>query len=425
MPAAVLVASMVTLALLSIWRLQPLHPVQLWAIPWAVASCLFATRLLPFRDPSWTTVALAVGASAAFAIAAIGGDRLFARLSTLSHTGSDSQLIASAALIALALTAVMFAAFLVQASSDHGLKAVLLNSKDLRDAIGAGTMALTIKYVYAAFAATVLCATAAGALSASRKVWVVGAVMAASSTYFSTGRANLVTAVIAGLVAFLLARPRGLSRKQLIAGTLLVGALSLGVFVAGGRLVGKTFENNPSLQAVPSTFTAHREWSVFALPYEYASAPIAALDIQVSAATTWGSAHGCAALSEACRVLHRFGFDVEGVSRIRPFTSEPLQWNTYTALDVPLLDGGLALTVPIVGLIGFLLGSLWSVAGRGWLLGACIYAIFAPAVLTSSGSFNFTAPHLVGAALISLASVGVVRLSRQVPKGKPVSIGER
>jgi hypothetical protein len=381
----------------------------------------------PYRHLGWTTVALALAASAAFAIAAISADRLLDRLavSPAGPTGANSEVIATAACIALALTGIVLAAFLVQASSEHGVKAVLLNAAELRNAIGAGSMPLTIKYVYAAFAATVLCAAAAGSSrSSSRIKWAAAAVVAASSTYFSTGRANVVTAFIAGIVAFLLARPRRLSQLQLIAGAVLVATLSLAIFVTGGRLVGKTFENNPSLQAVPSTFRAHREWSVFALPYEYASAPIAALDIQVSAATTWGSAHGCAALSETCRVLGRLGFPVQGVSRVRPFTKEPLQWNTYTALDVPLLDGGLALAVPIMGVIGLFFGSLWSFARRHWLVAVCIYAVFVPAALTSSGAFNFTAPHLVGAALISLASIGLVRLSRHVPRSEPVSIGE-
>jgi hypothetical protein len=211
---------------------------------------------------------------------------------------------------------------------------------------------------------------------------------------------------------------------QLIAGAALVGALSLTVFLAGGRLVGKTFENNPSLQAVPSTFTAHREWSQFALPYEYASAPIAALDVQVDSASTWGSSHGCAVFSEACRVLNRVGFGVHGVSRVRPFTADPLPWNTYTALDMPLLDGGLVFAIPIVGLLGLILGALWSLARRRSLLAASAYAIFAPAALTSSGAFNFTAPHFLGAVFIALASTELVRLSRMPGKRRPVTIGE-
>jgi hypothetical protein len=337
---------------------------------------------------------------------------------------ADPRLLATASCIALGLTAILLTGFLVQATAHYGIKAVLTNSVNLRTAIGAGALALTIKYVYAALAATVLCALIAGSTPASRLKWAAAAVLSASSTYFSTGRATLVLAATAGFVGFLLARRRPLSRMQLIAGAALVGALSLTIFLAGGQLVGKTFENNPSLQAVPSTFTAHREWSLFALPYEYASAPIAALDVQVDATRTWGSSHGCAALSEACRVLNRIGFDVHGVSRVRPFTAEPLRWNTYTALDVPLLDGGLAFAIPIVGLIGLLLGALWSLARRRSLLAASAYAILSPAALTSSGSFSFTAPHFLGAIFIALASTELVRLYRISAKRRPFATGE-
>jgi hypothetical protein len=175
------------------------------------------------------------------------------------------------------------------------------------------------------------------------------------------------------------------------------------VFVLGGRLIGKTFENNSYLQAVPSVFRDHRSISDAALPYQYSTAPIAALDVRVEASTTWGTSYGCATLSDGCRILSALGADLEPVDRVRPFTAEPLPWNTYTALDAPLIDGGLALCAPIVGILGLLVGSLWGLAQRQSAYAVSAYALLAPAMLTASGSFSFTASHLLGAILISSA----------------------
>jgi hypothetical protein len=93
------------------------------------------------------------------------------------------------------------------------------------------------------------------------------------------------------------------------------------------------------------------------------------------------------------------------IPQIRPFTARPLQWNTYTALDVPLIDGGTAMLIPILALIGILTGLLWRVACRRQTLGVVAYALESVALLTAAGSFNFTAPALVGGFLISLLAL--------------------
>ena len=62
-------------------------------------------------------------------------------------------------------------------------------------------------------------------------------------------------------------RERPLSRGRFVAGSVAVAGIALVVFIAGGNLIGKTFANNPGLQAVPSTFTQH-PLRVLGLPYE-------------------------------------------------------------------------------------------------------------------------------------------------------------
>jgi hypothetical protein len=406
-----MVAILGVLAVISLWRLPPLHPAQLWSIPWAVAAGLYFMHLLPYRRLDVETVVLACSSCLGFVAGTLAGERIGGRLAAepgrRSNVGTGA--IRWAAAMALGLTALMLCAFLAQVAAHFGARAALLASPQVRDAIGAGAFPLTIKYVYAALAATALCAIAAARGSSSRPTrWHALTTLSILSIYFSTGRSTLVVTILVALAAYLLARERPLSRMRFVSGSVGVGALTLIIFIAGGSLIGKTFSNNPGLQALPSTFTRHPRLQVLALPYQYASAPIAALDVQVDAATPLGTTHGCAAFSEACQVLNRLGFQLQGASRVRPFTTEPLPWNTYTALDVPLLDGGIVFLVPIVGLIGILLGLLWCFARRGSLTAVFVYAVLGPAAVASSGSFNFTAPHLIGAIIIALAALALV-----------------
>jgi hypothetical protein len=407
-----MVSILVALAVFSVWRLPPLHPAQLWSIPWAIAAGLYLIHLLPYRPLDIETAVLASSSGLVFVLGTLFGERIDGRLAAEpdQRRRVDSATIQSAAVVALGLTALMLFAFLGQATRQFGVRATVVSTATVRGAIAAGDFPLTIKYVYAAIAATALCAIAAARDSGSRLTpWHAAALLSISSIYFSTGRGTLVLTILVAVIAYLLARKRRLSRVRFISGSVGVGVLALAIFIAGGDLIGKTFANNPGLQAVPSTFTEHPRLRVLALPYEYASAPIAALDIQVDAAIPLGATHGCAAFSEACRVLNRLGLPLQGASRIRPFTREPLPWNTYTALDVPLLDGGLVFLLPIMGLIAISLGALWHFARRGSLIAICSYAVLAPAAVASSGSFNFTAPHLVGAIIIALASIGLMR----------------
>jgi hypothetical protein len=193
----------------------------------------------------------------------------------------------------------------------------------------------------------------------------------------------------------------------LLATTIGLIVLALVVFVVGGRMIGKTFENHPSFSAIPSVLTEHDPLTELALPYQYASAPIPALDVQVDRTATWGTTHGCATFAELCRVAERLGPDLPAASRVRPFTIEPLAWNTYTALDTPLLDGGLVFAVPILAVAGLLVGFIWSAARGRHVTAVSTYALIAPAIVTAYGQFNFTAPHIIGAIIISVVTLAL------------------
>jgi hypothetical protein len=421
-----MVVVLAVLALAALIWLPPLHPAQLWLIPWAIAAGLYLMRLFPYRTLDTKTVVLVCGSSIAVVIGVLGGERIGQRLPRRAAEPTEPAIgaIGWAAALALSLTALLLFGFLAQAASRYGARAALISTLTVRDAIGQGAFPITVKYVYAALAATALCAIAAATDRRKAAWWTVGGLAAVGSIYFSTGRSTFVVGGVVGLVAYLLARAKPLSRARFIAGCAGVGAFAVIVFVIGGNLIGKTYANNPGIQEVSSTFTKHPHLRVLALPYEYASAPIAALDVQVDASTPWGTTNGCAAFSEECRVLGRLGFGLTGTSRIRPFTTDPLPWNTYTALDVPLLDGGYILAIPILGLFGLLLGLLWNLAQRRNVFGVCTYAILAPAAVTASGSFNLTAPHLVGAVVIALTAIVVAAPLRRVMRREPVPLSE-
>ena len=424
--SVVMVALLGVLAMAAVVWLPPLHPAQLWLIPWAIATGLYLMKLFPYRTLDNKSVVLVCGSSLAFLVGTLGGERITRRrASGLSEpTAPERYAIGWAAALALGLTALLLLAFLAQAASTYGARAALVSTLTVRDAIGQGAFALTVKYVYAALAATALCGIAAATDRKNAAIWALGGLAAVGSIYFSTGRSTLVVALVVGLVAYLLARTKPLSRSRFIAGCAGVGVFAVVVFVIGGTLIGKTYANNPGIQEVSSAFTKHPRLRVLALPYEYASAPIAALDVQVDASTPWGTAHGCAAFSEECRVLRRLGLGLQGTSRIRPFTADPLPWNTYTALDVPLLDGGYLLAIPIVGLVGLVLGWLWTRARGHNVFAICAYAVLAPAAVTSSGSFNLTAPHLVGAVVIALTAIVLAAPLRRAVRRDPMPVAQ-
>ena len=191
-------------------------------------------------------------------------------------------------------------------------------------------------------------------------------------------------AAVIALIAYALAGPASLTRRGLLLGGSGVVVLAVGVLIVGGNIIGKTFEHS-ELSTVRSTFTDRPALSALALPYQYATASIASLDVQVDAIGSVSRTDGCATVEWACAVLRRVGLDAEPYPRIRPFTKAPLRWNTYTALDAPLLDGGPWLVPIEMGVFGVLMGALWELASLGAAGGRILYAILSPAVLDLDG----------------------------------------
>lgn len=397
--------------------LPPLHPGQIWSFVWFAAVGLFSLGLLPYRALGSSTVWLIAAGSAAFILGTLVPKRLLGRpLEKLSEsTTVPSHVIVRAATAGCVLTAFTLVCFLVQVASAYGLRSALVTSPEVRTAVQTGETSLTIKYVYIALCAAAL-AGAAAAVSEpgrARLRWIACALGAVLATYFATGRSTLVVAAVIALVAYALSRPSALSRRELLLGGGGVIVLAVSVLIVGGNVIGKTFESS-EISTIRSTFTDRPALSALALPYQYASAPIAGLDVQMDALGSVERTDGCATVEWACTLLSRAGFDAKPYPRIRPFTLPPLKWNTYTALDAPLLDGGPWLVPVVIGAFGFIMGTLWTLASFGAVGGRILYAILTPAVLTSTGSNNFTAPYLVGAAALSV--ILLVAFSRWSPE---------
>jgi oligosaccharide repeat unit polymerase len=385
-------------------RLPPLHPAQLWSVPWAVAAGLFALELLPYRSLSLLTSALAAGATLAFVVGTIVGDRYFRRrVSGVGRERVDYGLLARAAIGALVLTGLLLIAFLWQTIQRFGLRDALVSSSDVRVAIGAGATAVTIKYVYAALAACALSGVAAalGPTRNRRIGWAIAAGAAVASLYLSTGRSTVVSGMIIATTAYLLGRPHLPRRSRFVFGVGAIACIAVVMHILGGLVIGKTYANNTDLRQTPSFFSSHAEFRIFALPYQYASAPISALTVQVSASKPLGTSHGCAVFSEACVILEELGAEVEPVRRIRPFTRPPLPWNTYTSLDAPLQDVGVVGAIPLIAIVGVLVGGLWGAARVKRRHALVAYPIAATAVIAAYSQFAFTAPHLLGAIIIA------------------------
>jgi hypothetical protein len=395
------------------WRLAPLHPAQLWLTVWLIALALFSLRLLPYKPLADETLVLIGSASLAFVSATVVADR-FVR-ARLARWRIETQQVEWAAAALLCMALLGCALFVAQAVWAAGIRDALFTSPAVRVSVRDGGYALTIKYLYFALAAAAMCGVAAGVVPARRRRWLAYAGVAVACTYFATGRATVVVAGLAALIAYVVAAGERLSLRRVLLGVTAIGILSLTVFSGMGTLIGKTYENH-DLVTVRSFFSEHPRARGLATPYMYMSAPIGALNVLVLNPPAYRS-DGCAMLSAVCSGLARAGFDTRPVRPIRPFTAEPIPWNTYTALDDGIRDVG-AIGVPAVfALVGALCGWLWACARIGRLWAVATYALLSTAIITSAGANTFAAAHVLGAVTIMLVSLAAAMLLRtRVPR---------
>jgi len=391
-------------------RLAPLHPAQLWLTAWSLALGLFALQLLPYKSLADKTLVLIVIASAAF----VGAACLASRMTRTQRTAAGARQVEWAAGALLVVALVGCALFVVQAVVNVGIRDALLTSPTVRQAVQAGEYALTIKYVYVALAAAAMCGVAAGLLPARRGRWLIAAGMAVACIYFATGRATVVVAGVAAAVGFLVAADVRLSLRRVLVGAIAAGLLSLTVFSVMGQIIGKTYENS-DLVTVRSFFTEHPSAELLATPYMYATAPIGALNVLVRNPPADRS-DGCAMLSAVCSALSWAGVQTRPLRPVRPFTADPIAWNTYTALDDVIRDIGTPGVPVVFAALGLLCGWLWACARGGHPEAMAVYAVMSTAIVTSAGSNSFAAAHVLGAVtfvLVSLAAAMVLAARRR------------
>jgi hypothetical protein len=159
-----------------------------------------------------------------------------------------------------------------------------------------------------------------------------------------------------------------------------------------------------------SVFTRHRAVRELSLAYQYATASLPSLDQLLPVAGKLGRDRGCATLAVACSVLRGIGLPLRAEPAIRPFTASPLPWNTYTALDAPVLDGGWLLAAPICALLGAFVGFAWAVSATGRTWGVILYAVQGTATLFASIQANFFISHYLAAILLALFALRLARV---------------
>jgi hypothetical protein len=386
--------------LLTLRFLALLHPVQLWCGSWAVATVLYALRLLPYRSLSWLTAGLICGSVVVFAAAAPLG----ARIARVHHrrrpagaaegeearageagaseaATSQARSVELAAGLALALLAITLAIFLAHLVSRFGVARTVRITAEVKVYLSSAEAPLSGGYVEFAVAGAALCALAglrAGAGAAQRR-WLLAALACAASAYFSTSRGFIAIGLIAALTVAGVAGA-GLSRRTLLALVATAAVCILALFFALGAVIGKTYGSS-GIGQFDNFFSRNPALSSLALPYEDLTAGIPSLDLLVRNSTTWGRAHGCATAPIACGVVRKLGVPAVRVPVTAPFTRAPLQWNAYTFLDRFLIDGGSALALVLVALTGVLAGYGWALARQGATIAIVLYAIGAPALV--------------------------------------------
>lgn len=378
-------------------KLPVLHPVVIWAGSWTFTTVLYALKLLPYRSLSWLTAALVCGTVVAFAAGAPLGVRLARKHPVRGLARAQADVIQLAALAALALLLVALAAFFAQLVSRYGISRVVRISPEVKQYLSGGEAPLSSAYVEVAIASAALCALRA-ALADSRRVrrqWLALTAISAGTVYFSTSRAFIAVALVAGLAAFALTT-RNVNRARLSIVAVGVVVVILASFIGLGSLLGKTYRNS-TIGEFDNFFSRHPAVSWLALPYQDATASVPALDVMVGATSTWGVAHGCATAPIVCGAMRKLGVATLRVPVAGPFTKAPLRWNGYTFLDRFLIDGGTALVLVLVVLTGALAGFLWHFARAGSALGIVAYGIAIPALI---GAYRGNLVELVGLAII-------------------------
>ncbi|MGH2912829.1 MAG: O-antigen polymerase, partial [Solirubrobacteraceae bacterium] len=380
-----------SLLVVSLLALPAFHPIQLYSAPWAAATTLYALKLLPYKTLSWSSVTFMCGAATVFAGTSLLGERILARTRrahdavALPNADPRAPLLAArgAAWTATLLGAPLFLVFLAQTASRFGVTDTLLVAKGIRDALVAEGPPRSVLYERLAFPATALWSLAAALTPTTRerRLCLLGCACAVLSLYFSTGRELVVNAVlIAVAIQVALRSPRSSSSMVKAATAVALGAVVL--FVAVGALGGHTFRKS-GIWTFDNFFSRHEAFSAFALPYEDLSAPIVAFDLRLRDAGTWGRTDGCSIAARECSLLRELGARVQRPPAAPPFTGPPLQWNAYTYLDAFLLDGGRALVILPVALLGLFVGIAWGAVRRRSYYGILAYAFCVPILVFS------------------------------------------
>lgn len=390
------------------WRsLTTFHPATLWLLAWGLSTTLFALHALPYRPLSGAAAALVAGWTAVFCLGTLLGSRmrLPASMSQRPRPDLPPRVLATATVLASAMALVGLGAFLLQIASSYGLRSALVSDQNVRLAIGAGATPITIKYIYAAFAATTLAAITAGTATTAtaRRSWLAVAGVGILIQYFSTGRSNLFLAAVMACIGYCLSSPRSLSATRALLVAAGVAASTLVVFTGMGSLLDKSFRTS-DIRTYDNVFLRHEALRPMALPYQYLASPLPAFDVVRSVTPTTGRG-GCMTLSPACSIGAKLGLPVQPEPSLSGFTGAPNRWNTFTALYAPMVDGGPLLGAFIMLAEGVLFGLLWALTRTGSIVALGGYAAMSAAVVYSTIENTLLQPHLVGAALIVAALI--------------------
>lgn len=413
--------------ILLVWSIRSLpgvHPVKLWAGSWSVATSAYTLHLLPYHWLGWTTVALIFGSTLALATGILLAERAMRSVGERPRRrelASHPDVTRWAAAMGFGVTITLATGYVAWLGDSLGWQAVVRPTLDVENAIATGTAPTTSAYTYCAIASSGLCALAAtqAVSRTERRIWFVATAMSIATLYFSAGRMLIVIAGLSALITAATGRTpiRGLAlyatgTRRAALPVLAVAGILLAVFIVGGAVSGKTLSRTDHIEVgtFSNVFSEHRGLGWAALPYQNVTAALPALDRQVEVTPLWGESHGCAFLAFPCRRLYRLGLPVRDEPALRPFTPPPLRWNTYTFLESALLDGGIALAVPIMALVGLFVGLVWWAACRHTSIGRLLYGLVACAMLFS-GRQNLMAQLTLPAAVMCglfLAGYGCV-----------------
>lgn len=374
-------------------RLHFINPATAFSGVWAVLCTSYFLHLInlyPILPTTWFIVggaALAYLAGAGLASFMSGGSRRSVGIDALSINHAALKRLVT---VLYVLGLLSFSAYLVEIELRLGIQTLFLQPWVLRIALGNYEFTWFAKYYYFTVPASGLAVIHLKVSGRQRRlmVWIVVTCLVLSIA--TTGRASLIQQAIWLSFIILYASPskRTLPRLSTLALQATMVAVLVGLFIAAGNWMGKTFRNS----YLATTTDVEDSFSSAVIPYFYFTAGIPSFQNELAEPLELGyGANTFLPVAKLCAAALRR----EDPSEISEFTKVPYPSNTYTYLEPYFRDFGIPGALVLPFFLG--LGSMYVYLRMVRLPSVALIltsATICRCILFTFGTNNFVSPFV-------------------------------